>query len=826
MVNSAWACRVIIFASPLANACRMGSSLMIRVVAFLYRFKFRSVFAALAFGVIAVGVVRGEDFDEIGAFLREQMIWADATADVGNHFVAFHRSFKLPAKPSVATLHLFADTRYLLWINGRYVLRGPCRFDPKGPEYDTVPVSNYLKQGRNDVAVLVFGNQVSNGRMMAHVPGLAASLVAVDAAGRRVEISTNRTWRWTDKTRHLAPEISWSGVADVMDARRESADWTEQDFNDSSWKSAVFIDSSSWGPLTARRTPLEQEVGLTPKPINAGPLPVRLRRGEHITFDIGQMAQAYVIMEFEATEGSHVDVTQAERLIDGKLANSCVHNCIAKAGRQTFMNTETIGCHYIDVQVHSGDVQLLSLGVVDRRFPYVDAGRFASSDPFLNQLWARAQHTLRMCADDAYMDCATRGRAEWMGDAAVVEYPTTRVMFAGPVAEGDTAHSDSTLIKSAIRHMAQSQSTDGRIKAHHPSDRWDTNGFIEDYSCLWVQALFQYYQNTGDVAFAKEMWPVMAKQMHWFLAQRSPEGLVRGREFAMFDNPLKYQTGEGATLNAFVYRALLDAAQLGDLVGEKDRAVFCRDAAEGIAKSFNRHLWNETEGTYSGGIFGGKLQAPTVHAALVALNRDIVPAARKERVQAWLFAHYLTAIASPYTSFWLLEELYRESRDVEALNFVRKNWASMLAVADTDTLMESFTGGEPCHNFGASPAYFLSAYVLGVRLNGPISEHRILIEPRLADLESVTGSVVTELGVVPVSWKRKLENKGLDFHFEVPPNTTAMVHIPLYDGVTKVVLNDLVVMTEGNPEKGATIQGGYLAIALGPGEYAGAASTP
>jgi hypothetical protein len=28
--------------------------------------------------------------------------------------------------------------RYMLWINGRYVERGPCRFVPAHPEYDTL----------------------------------------------------------------------------------------------------------------------------------------------------------------------------------------------------------------------------------------------------------------------------------------------------------------------------------------------------------------------------------------------------------------------------------------------------------------------------------------------------------------------------------------------------------------------------------------------------------------------------------------------------------------------------------------------------------------
>ena len=58
----------------------------------------------------------------------------------GGGYVVFRKSCELPDTGSPARLQVFADSRYLLWINGRYVLRGPCRFNPKRPEYDVVDV--------------------------------------------------------------------------------------------------------------------------------------------------------------------------------------------------------------------------------------------------------------------------------------------------------------------------------------------------------------------------------------------------------------------------------------------------------------------------------------------------------------------------------------------------------------------------------------------------------------------------------------------------------------------------------------------------------------
>ena len=109
------------------------------------------------------------------------MIWAPSAPPGKQAYVAFRKTFSLDQVPSAATLHLFADSRYILWVNGRYVVRGPCRFDPKRPEYDTVDVRPWLQSGKNVLAVLVHhyaGGE--NGRTMNHVPCLTAQL---DLAG-------------------------------------------------------------------------------------------------------------------------------------------------------------------------------------------------------------------------------------------------------------------------------------------------------------------------------------------------------------------------------------------------------------------------------------------------------------------------------------------------------------------------------------------------------------------------------------------------------------------------------------------------------------------
>jgi len=146
--------------------------------------------------------------DAVGQSLQQQMIWADPNAKLQSAFVDFRKRFFLADAPVKANLHIFADVRYMLWINGRYVLRGPVRFVPSGPEYDSDDVTSYLQPGNNELVVLVLANQ-SNGKMMHHAPGLAVRLEILGAQGTQTVVATDPTWKWSDQTRYRTPRVDW-----------------------------------------------------------------------------------------------------------------------------------------------------------------------------------------------------------------------------------------------------------------------------------------------------------------------------------------------------------------------------------------------------------------------------------------------------------------------------------------------------------------------------------------------------------------------------------------------------------------------------------------
>lgn len=786
------------------------------------------------------------------ASLQHAMIWLESAPPGKQVWAAFRKTFDVTEVPAQARLRLFSDTRYILYINGLYVDRGPCRFDPAAPEYDELDIKDRLATGQNAIAILV--QHVHDGkpketpegfygRAMRHVPGLCAQLTLTDAQGNETTLQTDATWRASATTQYLPGRTNWAGNMDDVDARRAPLDWMQTHFDDSSWAHASPVDGTQWGTLRARRLPLLRETrveNLTllewgasrdAKPL-ARMLPFTLKSGERAVVDASQFVQAYSIVDVAASDGARLELEYAQTYFTSgnnpANSNGHVNTFIAREGRQTYMSTDTFGFKYLVIRAVSGDVTVHNLDIVNRLYPFDVVGSFHSSDPLLNRLWQIGVNTVLACSEDSYVDCATRERVEWLGDAAVVEFPITRAAFAGPGTGGAPRYADPRLLRNALWHIALSQQPDGRVKAHHPSDRWDIHGYIEDYACLWIHAIRAYYDSTNGLeasgegsAFVQDVWPYVTRQLQWFLDHRTGSGLVKAREFVFPGNPLCYTVCQGTTLNAYVYAALRDAAYLAGILGDINQRDAYAAAAASIQDALAAHLWNPNLGAYHGSLNDdGSRTPPTVHAAMMTLYFDAVPPDSRPRLEQWLLDHEASESVSAYAHTFLLDVLYRMNTgkaDRLALDLIRTRWKAM-SEGETSTTWEGFGPGEYCHNMGSAPALFLSRYVLGVRVDGPVKARRILIQPRLGGLTEAKGAVVTEFGPVNVAWTHEEKSGAIRFLCTVPENTSATLALPGDVHGTQLTLNGRRI-----PPQDLTQQGRFFTVPLPAGESTGKA---
>ena len=560
--------------------------------------------------------VRGQ-----GPALQGSFIWSPSAPAGQQAYVAFRSPSFLLSTLTSATVHIFADSRYLLYVNGEYILRGPCRFNPKWPEYDSVDVTASLRPGQNNsiVALVHSYGPVINGRIMSHAPGLALSLEVNGAP----LLSSSPAWRSSRATQYQGSPPAWSSIPDVIDARALAplgGDWTQPHFNDSAWEPSALVSGSAWGALQARSLPLPLEDPLPPPlALPAGAplaLPLTLQVGQSITLNLTQMAMVYAVVGLDAGAagaGAVLHLEFALRFRGGAPAETygVGTQYTASAGAQSFVSLDQWCAHYLTITCVSGSpLTLTSLSLVRRAYPFQRLGAFNSSDALVSEVWRRAVNTLAAVTDDAYGSDA-RERNEWLQDPAQPNFITTRVALVGPPPPGSSrpAFSDARLLKNLLRHAALSQLPDGRILSTFPTDRGpeDCHYAIEDYAMQFMEALRAYFDSSGDLAFVREVYPVVLAQMANFKgrvvgngsASGAVSGLLLARQYTSFDDALAYVTVQGGALNAFYARSLGDCAYLAGLVGDAAQAAQFAAEAAAIASRFNDALWNASVGSYN-----------------------------------------------------------------------------------------------------------------------------------------------------------------------------------------------------------------------------------
>src|SRR5579859_8117997 len=68
----------------------------------------------------------------------------------------FRKTLTLSAAPQSFVVHVTADNRYQLFVNGERVVSGPARGDLYHWRYETIDIARWLKPGSNILAALVW----------------------------------------------------------------------------------------------------------------------------------------------------------------------------------------------------------------------------------------------------------------------------------------------------------------------------------------------------------------------------------------------------------------------------------------------------------------------------------------------------------------------------------------------------------------------------------------------------------------------------------------------------------------------------------------------
>ena len=168
-----------------------------------------------------------------------------------NRWFLFRTTIDLANTPSDAPTRITVDGRYLLYVNGSLVGRGPVRCSPLAQRFDTYDIAPQLKRGRNVVAVLVHTYGVDTA-FYEGARGMWRSVFG--EGGLWVDgpvVNTGQAWRCTQTAawEQDVPRTNDSlGFLESFDANLLSANWADLDFDDSGWDAANVLKAGGGGP--------------------------------------------------------------------------------------------------------------------------------------------------------------------------------------------------------------------------------------------------------------------------------------------------------------------------------------------------------------------------------------------------------------------------------------------------------------------------------------------------------------------------------------------------------------------------------------------------
>lgn len=195
-------------------------------------------------------------------------VWKDAVGSGRQQKVLFRKSFELSKIPEEASIKLFADSRYHLYVNETHINFGPSRFYQDNPEYDSHSIGPYLKTGKNVIAVEVLSNGTESYQVPLSIGGFIAWGNITDPEEGSISLNTPGNWKMKSVNSMNPEALRFSFACSVLedvDFRKEPADWKNTGFNDSDWKKTVSIENQNyWGAMKVRTIPHLSQDEITP----------------------------------------------------------------------------------------------------------------------------------------------------------------------------------------------------------------------------------------------------------------------------------------------------------------------------------------------------------------------------------------------------------------------------------------------------------------------------------------------------------------------------------------------------------------------------------
>lgn len=733
--------------------------------------------------------------------------WISVPGEPLDDFGVYHmrKTLELESVPERYIVHVTADNRYKLYVNGRFVSLGPARGDIYNWSYETVDLAPYLKPGRNVLAAVVwnFADWKPEAQVTFHRTGfLLQGNTAAEAA-----VNTNNSWlcckneSYAPHTKSIRGVFYAAGPCERFDASKYPWGWELPDYDDSGWKKAWANDwatgkdhrRSSGRRLVPRPIPpmemrperfkrIRSAEGIeVPADFPAGKAPLTIPSGSRVTLllDNDSLTTGYLHLDFAGGKDAEITIAYAEALFEDP------EKGLAKGNRN-----ETDGKHFLgyeDKIVADGGAdrtftplwwrtwRFVKLTVETKSEPLVleDISGTFSAYPFrreshfeapgheeLNRMLDIGWRTARLCANETYMDCPYYEQLQYFGDTriqALVSLYNTR---------------DDKMVRNAIEQGRQSIVAEGITQSRYPSDPYQ---LIPSFSLWWICMGHDYWTYRGEDAWLRSLLPAHRGILSWYEALLKPDYSLAPVPYWFFadwaaefygGDPIREKEGNSA-FQDLIYLLTLDASiQMEEAFGSRTQAEHYADLAGKIRGTIRAKYWDAERGLFAD-TFDHRSFSQHVNA--MAILADIVTGDEAREVMTRTLEDKSLIQTTIYFRYYLHRALAQAGLGDRLLDNLQI-WRDQMALGLTTWAETPEPTRSDCHAWGSSPNIELFRVLLGIDSDAP-GFGKIRIAPSLCGLKQVSGSIPHPAGTVSADYK--VDKRGrLTARLTLPEGTT------------------------------------------------------
>ena len=724
---------------------------------------------------------------------------------------AFRKSFELAEKPPRFVIHLTADNRYRLFVNGEPVTIGPARGDLMHWCYESIDIASLLKAGGNVIAVQVwnFGIYAPHAQFSRRT-GL---LIQGDGTPESV-VDTNATWQ-VKQDQSFSPvpldmaklgTFITSGHGNRIDASKAIKGWQQENHDSSGWSKVELVSPGfPWGTgtqgdwlLVPRMIPLMEDspqtfaavrradgVNVSPGFIHGtAPIVIAPREKASLLLDQGKLTTAYPELLVSGGKGAKLRITYAESLykaekggdkgnrdeIEGKVIRGLVDEFLPDGqGEFLFRPLRFRTFRYVQLEIETGGEPLRILCYSSRftAYPLELKATFETGEQRLDRIWQAGWHTQRLCANDIFYDCPYYEQMMYVGDTRI-QALITRYMSG-----------DDRLMRRAIDLFDGSRVPEGLTQSSYPSR---VPQFIPPYSLSWIQMLNDYLLVNGNESYVRGKLNAVRSILDWYQNQTDPAtGLYAAKSWWNFVDwpnewpwddatriggvPSRDKDGVSSILNLQWVLALRDAATLYRHFDRKSDADQADKTADHVLHQVFQRCWDPQRGLLAD---SSERNTFSQHANVLLVLADPggqLGYAPRKLMETVLIDSSLIQ-CTMYFRFYLNEALLAAGMGDRYLDQLQQ-WETMLAQGLTTFAERPDPTRSDCHGWSASPNYHFLRIVCGIQPTAP-GFSKVRIEPNLGKLREVTASMPHPLGPICVKFKRS-ENAEIYGWAELPP---------------------------------------------------------